>query len=305
MRERFFFRWGWGFMSEYQHWALEKRLVEQWTLEGRVLAKYTRPGESYIAGPIGAVGYYTDLHLYDQYGLTDREVARLPTPPGKRAPAGHSKQVPPEFFFKYLPTYRSMLIVDPAQSPKTLFCLDQAAFAAGRMEHVERYPLQPSDGLGPQAILELHRLVPFGADFSLFQPVLAAAQGLDISDPASAELELARRLPLAGEELQKLRARLSELIANGGCEAPSQAQTDQDLGPSAPLAPFEHRIDVWWYADRAPWRVLPRGAIHLCLPISGEPTLDGRAPGWIVIAPGSNHAARIENGVMAVITLRP
>ena len=61
-------------------------------------------GDSLVQGGIGAIGYYSDLHIYDQAGLVDREVARRAPTPGRYS-AGHDKVVPIAYFDRYKPTF--------------------------------------------------------------------------------------------------------------------------------------------------------------------------------------------------------
>ena len=62
-----------------------------------------------MQGPIGAVGYFSRLHIYDMFGLVDREVARRPVTDAEMRnpwrPPGHHKGVPKEFFLSREPTW--------------------------------------------------------------------------------------------------------------------------------------------------------------------------------------------------------
>ena len=85
VRERVNFRWGLELTSERAELETSRRLVERCELESRATALFTHAGESMIRGGIGVYGYRTDLELLDCFGLVDPEVARRPTPPGRRA----------------------------------------------------------------------------------------------------------------------------------------------------------------------------------------------------------------------------
>ena len=77
--ERFDFRQkATGFRTEYEVWRVMKENAERWSQLGRALALVAKPGESLITGVIGAIGYYSNLFIYDRYGLVTREVALLP-----------------------------------------------------------------------------------------------------------------------------------------------------------------------------------------------------------------------------------
>ena len=84
--------------TEYEQWQGQKDQAERWARVGRALALYTRPGESIIRGPVGAVGYFTDLEVLDQNGLVTLEVARHEAG-AQRVSPGHDKHVEPDFFF--------------------------------------------------------------------------------------------------------------------------------------------------------------------------------------------------------------
>ncbi|QDV05111.1 hypothetical protein Poly30_06060 [Planctomycetes bacterium Poly30] len=90
--------------SELAQWENMKNRAEEWALAGRSLAEYTKPEESLVAGAVGAIGYYSNLFIYDRNGLVTREVALRPAPDELRSP-GHDKVVPRSFFHKYRPTY--------------------------------------------------------------------------------------------------------------------------------------------------------------------------------------------------------
>ncbi len=107
VRKNFHYRWNThaeNSRSEMQYWEFMARNAQVWARLGRTLKEYTREGESLVQPAIGAVGYYSDLHIYDRFGLVDREVARL-KPDKIRLSPGHDKFVPLGYFLKYKPTY--------------------------------------------------------------------------------------------------------------------------------------------------------------------------------------------------------
>jgi len=299
---QFQFRWGRPFETEHEHWAFVKRAVERWTCEARAIARHTRAGESMAFGAIGAMGYHTRLNLFDMLGLTDSEARRFPTSDERNSMPGHTKHVPADFFLDRRPTYRAIVFEGANRSPRLLLRGDFALYPRGLIERVERHALLPGDGLGLEAVIALHHLVPLDADFEVWGPIFAAAEGLELGDPARAEAELQRRLPADSEPLRRVAAHLENLIVNHGrVDSPPQARA----WDAAACAEPRLRLDVWCSADQVPYRSLPNGAIHLCLPRSGSPSLDGRAPGWIVMPPGTRGSARIIGGELAVVTLQP
>ena len=109
--ERFRFRWAFFRqqselvpVGELRAWQRSKMNCESWARTGRALKLVAAESDSLVQGGIGAVGYYSGLHLYDLGGLVDREVARRRPAPARRS-AGHDKAVPIAFFEKYAPTY--------------------------------------------------------------------------------------------------------------------------------------------------------------------------------------------------------
>lgn len=121
IRSHFHFRYNTtAYRSEIDIWRVMQQNSERWAEAGPALAKYALPGDSLVVGPIGHIGYYSNLTIYDCYGLVDREVAKLTmeaidrlryqenpslgTNPVRRS-AGHDKEVPASFFLDRQPTY--------------------------------------------------------------------------------------------------------------------------------------------------------------------------------------------------------
>jgi hypothetical protein len=77
--------------------------VPRWKAAGEWLAANAEPGASVACVPIGAVGYYSQLYVYDMLGLTDRHVARAPVAIGSGW-AGHEKHDGP-YILSRNPTY--------------------------------------------------------------------------------------------------------------------------------------------------------------------------------------------------------
>jgi hypothetical protein len=77
--------------------------VPNWRLVGEWLAENAPPDASLACVPIGAVGYYSKLHVYDMVGLTDPHIARQEAPLGKGWP-GHEKHDGP-YILSRRPTY--------------------------------------------------------------------------------------------------------------------------------------------------------------------------------------------------------
>jgi arabinofuranosyltransferase len=303
LRERFDFRWGQGFyVTEFHAWERQKANTERWTLEGRALALHTHPGESLIRGPIGAAGYYTDLAIYDTFGLTDREVARLDIPP-RATTAGHTHEVSPDFFLEDKPTFRTALLVSGPGQPRPIFTVDPATYAVGLMVKHEPYALDPALGFEPNSTLILERLVPIDADFDLLLPFCEAARDVELSSPESAEATLAARIPLDSPAVQRLAARARERLDHP--DGPLSPPAGEAAANRPPKTGFKFVTEVWLLGGAGKRRRAQDGEIHLCLPLAGDPKFLDRAPGWIVIAPGQAHTPVVEGGVLAILSLRP
>lgn len=95
-----------GFLSEHGRWQNLVDNTEKFVLRGQALAENTRRGETIVARAIGAMGYFSGLVVYDQYGLIDPEVASRPLGPGplERSP-GHDREVEAIFFADRDPDY--------------------------------------------------------------------------------------------------------------------------------------------------------------------------------------------------------
>lgn len=105
IREAFHFRWNKeGYISEMDHWKFMKSNTSRWQLQAKAIAMFTQPGESLIVGPIGNLGYFTQLHLYDCFGLASKLDRNVMKGRHLRSP-GHDMRVPPEYFLDQEPTY--------------------------------------------------------------------------------------------------------------------------------------------------------------------------------------------------------
>lgn len=159
MRERVHFRWNdTRVLTELEMWRGMKERAESWALLGRALGSATKPGESIVLGNIGATGYYSELTIYDVFGLTSREVARR-TGPLVRASPGHDKAVGPEFFFDRRPDYLGAYL-SHADAPELDGLPPQwiALVHSGRVK-VESRALAPMAAFPAHTVLRLLRLV--------------------------------------------------------------------------------------------------------------------------------------------------
>jgi hypothetical protein len=157
VRERLSFRDNTGlYQTEVEMWRSMRDRARFWSLQGRALGLYTEPGESMIAYAIGAIGYHSDLFLYDAFGLVDRDVARIPPTTGLSQ--GHARLVTPEFFYPRKPTYYGAAIVDRRASfGAGLGVEDFANSALSTQVRIERHALPRNQAFPPGLELRVFR----------------------------------------------------------------------------------------------------------------------------------------------------
>lgn len=90
--------------SELEQWRRMNEQAREWADLGRGLALGGGEGRSLVYGAVGAIGYYSDLFIYDRNGLVTRSVSEREPRADQRSP-GHDKTVPPDFFRDMNPTY--------------------------------------------------------------------------------------------------------------------------------------------------------------------------------------------------------
>lgn len=159
LRQRVHFRWNAPrARSEASQWRGMRARARSWVRLGKALAVHTQPGESIVLTNLGAIGYFTELHAFDQFGLVSPEVA-VSQPVLTRASPGHDRLVPPSFFFDQEPDYLEAWI-SPASAPAgdRLSPQTGALLSAGRARLERRGPAA-GDGLGRGEELRLVRLV--------------------------------------------------------------------------------------------------------------------------------------------------
>ena len=100
-----------GYQSERERWQRGVDNLRRFSTIGTGLAQIAEPEQTFTAGAIGAIGYYSGLTILDRNGLVDREVASLPGNPTGRS-AGHDKRVPRSHFLTQRPDLFEALLVD-------------------------------------------------------------------------------------------------------------------------------------------------------------------------------------------------
>jgi len=164
-RARFHFRWRTDeYMSEHARWLEQDSNSAAWTDLGRALRLHSAPGDSFVFGRIGAVGYYSGLVIHDRKGLVDREVA-LKIPSNPDSSPGHEKLARLSFFRKRRPTFVYAEIRSEEEAgPKDLWEAyrfrvggDEREMALLRDYRYEAVPLAEEDGFAPGQVLCRYR----------------------------------------------------------------------------------------------------------------------------------------------------
>ena len=151
VRERLHFRWtSPTYSTEYSYWSGMSNRCQKWADIGRALKLHAKPTDSLVLVPIGAIGYYSGMVIYDSMGLTNREVLEASEPGTNRSSPGHDRLVPMQFFDRYEPTYRQAKIL-----PKWTKPAEYAAFQAD--PGVQLIELKEEQGFEPGAILMLRK----------------------------------------------------------------------------------------------------------------------------------------------------
>lgn len=122
--DRFHFRWNDTVekrQSELVRWTDMNKNSEQWVVYGKMLGAIREDGDSLVRGGIGAIGYYSGMHIYDTHGLTNTHWRKV-NPPAKRKSPGHDREMEAADFVEFAPTYLgAFFMVDDGTGPYDLF----------------------------------------------------------------------------------------------------------------------------------------------------------------------------------------
>jgi len=303
LRERFHFRWSRDYASELDVWRSQGEGARRWGAEGRELARILEPGDSLVAGAIGAIGYYSGAVIFDQYGLVTRgapeDVIVRP-----RGDAGHDRFLSTASVLARRPTFHHVYSA-PVGAPAHAGFAQYWRSTFHDLVELERYPA--SEPYLTERGLELRVLRMVRWDWAAvpFLPLAAAADGVELADAERAEEELARRLDPDDPDGAELGRRLRDVAGGGRLvwhgAAPLRHTTI--VGPCHDSRDFA--IHATLQAGGAPPRELPRGLVLYAVAMEGSPTLDGDAPGWRVVPPGATYGADVAGGTMLLVTLLP
>ncbi|HMV67353.1 MAG TPA: hypothetical protein PKA64_10915, partial [Myxococcota bacterium] len=109
-----------AFRTEYEQWTYMRGNARAWVALGEALHQLEEPGDSIVLGAIGAVGYHTELTVYDRFGLVSPEVLDAPEEDGKRRSPGHERAVPISFFLPHEPTVLRAELASPTLTDAAL-----------------------------------------------------------------------------------------------------------------------------------------------------------------------------------------
>jgi arabinofuranosyltransferase len=156
------------YLTEVEKWYVGRRHSLRQKEMALALKESARPEDSLVAIAIGNLGYYSRLHIYDQGGLINREVASRPVT--KLVAPGHDKLVPPEFFLKEHPTILEADLVSIESLDRTVERFEnrrrslQQSFGADYVTDIKRLKVTANPG-ARRAILAnlLYPLTAFGS----------------------------------------------------------------------------------------------------------------------------------------------
>jgi len=158
-RQALHFRWNEPLAkSESDMWLGMKTRADEWLALGRAMATRTEPGQSIVLGGIGAIGYATELTIFDQYGLVSPSVVRAGLPPQPASP-GHDRRVDAEFFFPERPTFLGAWFARPQEALNERLPQEWLPLLAHGEARIDRYSLREEEAPFEGAELRMLRLL--------------------------------------------------------------------------------------------------------------------------------------------------
>jgi hypothetical protein len=134
------------------------------------------------------------------------------------------------------------------------------------------------------------------------EPVVAAFEGIDLTDGARAAADIEERVPYTGETVGTIRE-LAESGYEAGWLAPHEngplryGRVAKNLGG--------YSVDAVCMRTPGPKHRHPNGEISLCFAREGDPKFDGHGAGWVVLPPDSAHAPTVAGGEMLILYFLP
>ncbi len=138
-----------------------------------------------------------------------------------------------------------------------------------------------------------------------FLPLLEAARGVELSDATNAERALNDRLDPEGPRGREIKEALLALLESG--QIANRGEPPVKWGRALKPTPesYGFSVDVVDMTGPGPRHRHPKGEVDYCIALDGEPTFDGRAPGWVVMPEDSIHVPSVEGGRMLIVYLLP
>lgn len=138
------------------------------------------------------------------------------------------------------------------------------------------------------------------------QPLMDFVRGLDLDDTDAAYAKLAEAFPPGGPVVDAIGRTLRAGVEAGElCDRENAGAKFSRLKKADADKAEDLSIDLVHMSAPGPGHTHPNGEVDLCFAVSGEPTFDGRAPGWTVYPKGSWHVPTVAGGVMDIIYFLP
>lgn len=138
-----------------------------------------------------------------------------------------------------------------------------------------------------------------------FDPLLRAAQGVDLTRPDAAKRELERRFDPRGAAATQLANELKVLLDAGSIANRGELPVRWGRVAKSSDATLDFSIDVVLMNGPGPRHAHPMGEVNYCVALDGAPTFDGEPPGWVVMTPNSSHIPTVAGGTMLIVYLLP
>lgn len=138
-----------------------------------------------------------------------------------------------------------------------------------------------------------------------FQPLIAAAIGLDLTQPKTAKAELEKRFDPRGSAAKALNAELVKLLDAGKIADRGELPVKYGRVAKATDATSNFSIDVVLMTGPGPHHRHPQGEVNYCIALDGTPRFDGEPAGWVVMPPDSAHVPTVSGGKMLIVYLLP
>lgn len=182
--------------SDLQRLAREREAVPVRLARAVALSEVSQPGDTIVARGVGALGYASELTIYDTHGLVSREVVEQAPERGRLVAPGHDRRVQRGFFLERQPRFLFVFAVSPERKDAVV---DLLPTQWGLFERFD-------DG-GPVYVAELHTVRERG--------------------PHTAPYLLLVRRAEPEEDPEQARDRFKEAVRAAGFRAPRLAPLDE------------------------------------------------------------------------------